>query len=117
MISQSLDLTQVFNNNNGLAQVDVSGWTYISAHIVSPTGTVTFKVSNDGGAVTGSITPNPVSATNFTAIEGYNVGTNTYATSAAASGLFTFGVTGQFLQFASSGQTVGKLILFLSKNK
>jgi len=115
MISQSLDLTQTFNNNN-LAQIDIAGWTYISADIITPTAVVTFKTSNDGGAVTGSIEANPTSATNFVAVEGTNVSTNTTATSTASSGLFTFGVTGQYLQFASTG-TVAKLILYLSKNK
>lgn len=114
MTSRLLDLTSQFNAD-AKVQIDVSEWDYVVAHFVSPTGTVTFKGSNDGGAIAGVSEGDANSATNWVAINGLNLATNSSATSIAATSLFKFNVVGKFIQFESVANTVTKLLIQLSK--
>jgi hypothetical protein len=114
MISKLIDVTTEFNAN-AKVQLDVGGWDYVVAQFVSPSGTVTFKATNDGGAVLGVSQGDAKSATNWNVIMGLNLATNTTAVNTNASSLFKFNVVGKFIQFESVGQTVGKLLINYSK--
>ena len=114
MTSTLIDSTTDFNAN-AKVQLDVSGWDYVIVQLVSPTGTVTFKSTNDGGESTGTINSSPQTATNWVAIQGTNLNTGTAITTIAASGIIKFNQVGRFLQLESVGQTVGKCLVQLTK--
>lgn len=114
MISRLVDVTSDFNAN-AKVQLDVGEWDYIVAQFVSPTGTVTFKATNDGGAVLGVSQGDAKSAINWNVINGLNLATNASAVNTNASSLFKFNVVGKFIQFESVGQTVGKLLIQYAK--
>lgn len=118
MISQIMDCTAAFNAD-GKIQVDIGGWDFVIAHIIGNSGTVTFKASNDAGAVTGTTDGNASTAENFTAIQGTNLATGSGATSIVATvapgTLFKFNGVGRFLQLETVGGTVGELYLYCGK--
>jgi len=114
MISKLIDVTTEFNAN-AKVQLDIGGWDYLVAQFVSPTGTVTFKATNDGGAVLGLSPGDAESAINWNVIQGLNLAANTSAVNTNATSMFKFNVVGKFIQFESVGQTVGKLLINYSK--
>lgn len=109
-----IDYTAQFNVDKKI-QLDVSGWDYVLAQFVTPSGTVTFKTTLDGGAVEGVGQGDAKSATNWLNAQGLNTATNTSAVSTTTSTIFKFNVVGKFLQFESVGQTVAKLLVYYSK--
>ena len=100
-------------NNNGSVNLDIGGWDYVVIQVVTPTGTTSFKTSNDAGSVLGVTEGNALTATNFVAVLATNLATGTTATSTAADGMFKINVAGRFLQI--SGATVAKLLVTLQK--
>ncbi len=114
MITITQDFTDKFNANSAV-NLDISGWDYVVVQFVTPTGTVTFNSTNDGGAVTGSADPNPESATNWVAVQGKNLNTGSGATTVAASSIFQFSYIGRFLQLTGTAITVTKLIISFNK--
>jgi len=114
MISRLVDVTSDFNAN-AKVQLDVGEWDYVVAQFISPTGTVTFKATNDGGAIEGISYGDSKSAINWNVINGLNLATNTSAVNTNATSLFKFNVVGKFIQFESAGQTVGKLLIQYAK--
>jgi len=115
MISKLIDVTTQFNSNNGNVQLDIGGWDYVVAQFVSPTGTVTFKATNDGDAELGVGDGDAKSAINWNVIQGVNLANTTAAVNTNATSMFKFNVVGKFIQFESAGQTVGKLLINYSK--
>jgi hypothetical protein len=115
-LTRLLDLTAQFNASSTVAvNIDLSGWDYAVAHIISPTGTVTFNTTNDAGAIEGTTDGNAVSAVNWVAVQGTNLNSGTAVTTLAASGIVRFAVIGKFLQFSASSVTVTKLLVNLFK--
>jgi len=114
MISKLIDVTTEFNDN-AKVQLDIGEWDYVVAQFVSPTGTVTFKATNDGGAVDKTSQGDAKSAINWNVIQGLNLAANTSAVNTNATSMFKFNVVGKFIQFESVGQTVGKLLINYSK--
>lgn len=111
-VSLTIDATSVFNAT-GIFNIDMSGYETAVIQLVTPAAAVTFNSSNDGGAVTGSVSEAPVSATNFTAVLATNLNTGVGATSGAASGLWRAQYIGRYLQL--SGTTAAKILVYLSK--
>lgn len=116
MVNKWVDFTSSFNTA-GLLNVDVGEFDWTVVQIVTPTGTVSFNASCDGGYVNGVTDGNATSAINFTAVQAVNLATGASVTTAAASGLFRFQIIGKYLQLSSSGQTVTKLIIYFTKDQ
>jgi hypothetical protein len=110
MLSNLIDATTPFNAN-GVYVFDMGGWDYCVIQIIGPAAAVSFLGSNDGGAITGSTNGNPVSATNFTAIQFTNIGTGSAVTSSATAGMFQFNHQTKYIQL--SGTTAGKVLIYL----
>jgi hypothetical protein len=114
MITTTFDVTADFNANSAV-NLDVSGWDYIIAQFVSPTGTVTFNTTNDGGEITGAVQGNARSAKNWNLCFGTNVATGVGASTIAASSMFRFSYVGRFIQFTGTAITATAVIITLSK--
>lgn len=111
-VSQIMDVTSQFNAN-GLVNIDVSGMDTIVVQLETPAAAVSFKHTNDQGAITGATDGNALSANNFIAVQGVDLSTGTPATSSNASSLYRFGVIGKIFQL--SGTTAAKILIHLSK--
>jgi len=114
MTSSTFDVAASFNIGS-LINLDLSGWDYCVVQLVGPTGTINFLTSNDDGSVTGSVQGGPLSALNFTAVQGTNLATGVAATSGGVAGLWKFGVIGRFLQLSGTSVTATKILVYLSK--
>ena len=114
MISTIIDYTKRFNTDSKI-NIDLEGWDYAVVQFVSPSGAITFKTSNDGGAIAQTIANSPTTATNFNNVLGTNLVDGTTAVSASASGSFRFSYIGQYLQLTGSSVTVTKLLVYLSR--
>lgn len=114
MISTYLDVTSDFNTNNAKV-IDVSGWDWIVAQFVAPSGTINITASNDSGDITGAIDGNPATAANFTAVQMTKLADGTAVTSIAAAGLYKVGVTGRFLKFGGTSAAATKVVVQLAK--
>lgn len=118
MVNTYWDLTNDYNNNSGVINIEIGSYNYMVAHIITNSATITFKASNDGNEIAGSSLGSTSQATNFIAVQGTNLATGTAATSITATSapgtLWQFGVVGRYFQFSGSG-TVGKLLIQLSK--
>jgi hypothetical protein len=113
-VSETKDLTNNFNAS-GSVKLDIGGWDYAILHIVTPSGTVNFKTSNDGGWVNGVSDGGASASTNYLAVQGTNLTTTTQASSTAASGIFRFDHIGGFFQIDGAGVTCVKAIIRLFK--
>lgn len=97
--SIDLDLTAKYGTGASPIYQDVSGYDIVILQLIGVTvGTVSFNVTIDNGAVTGTVVPNPPVPTNWTPVGGYNVATGVIATSTTASGMWKFSGIGGFLQ-------------------
>lgn len=111
------DITTEFNANSEIV-LDVNGWDYVIAHIVTPSGAMSFTGSNDGGAIEGSTIDNNLSATNFLALAAQPLGTTTpttFVTSVNASGLVRFDFPPRYVKFAGTSISVAKFIVKFHK--
>jgi hypothetical protein len=111
MVCNWQDLSLQFNAN-GKVQIDTSGYDYVLVQIVTPSGTISFASTNDGGAITGATDGNATSALNFVACQGTNQTNGTAETStASANSIHKFQVVGRFLQISGgAGSTIAKLL-------
>jgi len=114
MVSQYLDLTDALAAGSGVI-IDVGEWDYVIVQLVSPSGTVTFRTSNDSGAVQSVSDGSAVSATNFVDVQGTNLTLGTAITTIAASGIIKFPVIGRYLQLTGTTLTATKLLVKMSK--
>ena len=114
MITQLIDATADFNTNS-FYNVDVSGWDYVVLQLVTPTGTVTFNTTNDGGVITGSADGNARSAKNWNLCLGTNVATGATASTVAASSMFRFSYIGKYFQITGTAITATLVIISLNK--
>lgn len=116
MTSTVFDASANFQaGGTGLQNIDLSGWDYCVVQLVGPSGTINFLSSNDDGSVTGQIQGGPLTAINFTAVQGTNLATGAAATSGGVAGLWKFSGIGRFLQLSGSGITATKILVYLSK--
>lgn len=114
-LSQILDVTADYSVGS-LATLDIGGYDYAIVQLVNPSGTVTFKTSNDANEKTGASDGSAVSATNFTVVQGTNLATSAAASTLAATGLMRFGYIGKFLQIDGGGTvTCDKVLVRLFK--
>lgn len=111
-VTQIIDVTTDFNTN-GLKNIDLSGMDWVIVQLETPASAVSFKHTNDAGAVTGATDGNALSAAQFQTLQVTDLSSGSGVTSAAASGLFRAGVVGRFLQL--SGTTAAKILVHLSK--
>ncbi len=111
-LSTVIDVTTDFNAD-GLANIDISGWDWVTVQLITPAAAVTFNGTNDDGSVTGAVQGSAASLINLTAIQGINLNTGVGATTGAVSGLWRFPVVSRFLQL--SGTTAAKILVYLSK--
>lgn len=115
MVSYTEDLTTKFNANNQITQ-DVSGWETASFHFVGPTGTISITGSNDGGAVTGSVENNPMTADNFDAIQAVNMGSGSAVTAVTTADLYRINpIACKYIRLGGASAQATKLIMFLTK--
>lgn len=110
-VSQIVDITNEFNSNSGVWVLDVDSWDYVVVQLVTPSAAVTFKTTNDSGAIQGSGDGNQYAATNFTNAQGTDLASGSGVTSLADTGLVKFNVIGKYLQLTSSSATVAKAIV------
>jgi len=115
-ISTTLDVTPTFSTGGSSSiNIDVSGWDTAVVQLVSPSGSINFLSSNDGGAITGVTDGNATSAANFTAVQGVNLATGAAATLGGVSGLWKISGMGRYLQLSGSSITATKVLVELSK--
>jgi hypothetical protein len=114
MITQLLDVTSDFNANS-FYNLDVSGWDYVVLQLVTPTGTVTFNTTNDGGAITGAVDGNARSAKNWNLCFGTNIATGVGASTIAASSMFRFSYIGKYFQITGTAITATAVFITLNK--
>lgn len=116
MTSTTFDASANFQaGGTSLQNIDLSGWDYCVVQLVGPSGSINFLSSNDDGSITGSVQGGPLTATNFTAVQGTNLATGAAATSGAVAGLWKFNVIGRFLQLSGTSVTATKILVFLTK--
>lgn len=119
MIAKHIDKTNEFNqgtaNTAGALILDVSGWDYVIVHLINMAATVNFFGSNDGGAVQAETEGNPVSATNFVAIQGTNLGTGTAGTSGATNTIYKFSSVARYLQLVGTASASCKVLVYFAK--
>lgn len=114
MISRVMDLTEEFNANNRV-RLDLGGWGHATCQIITPSGTIDFTGTNDGGEETGTLNPSPSSSGNFSSIQAINLATGTAVTSASGSGLYKITISSKYIQLFGIGVTVAKLLVFVNK--
>ena len=117
-----LDVSNEFNLGSesgflGLVKLDTGGYDYAVVQFVSPTGTITFKHTNDSGDIQGVSDGSAISSTNSQLVQGVNLATGAAATSTGASSLFRFESNGRYLWLDGSATpvTVTKLLVRLYK--
>jgi|ERR1700748_655776 len=119
MIAKHGDYTNQFNqgtgNVAGTLVLDTSGWDYCIIHLINTTGTVNFLGSNDGGAIQGDAEGNPVSATNFVAVQGINQSTGTAGTSGATNTIYKFSSVARYLQLVGTASASCKVLVYFAK--
>jgi hypothetical protein len=115
-LSTILDRTADFNADS-LSQIDISGWDWVVVQIIGiPSSAISFKHSNDAGAVQGVTDGNETTAINFVTLQMTDLSSGTGVTTAAGAGLFRAGVAGRFLQLSGTTVTgVTKILIHLSK--
>jgi hypothetical protein len=109
-----LDLTADFNADS-LVQIDTGGFDYSVVQLVSPSGSVSFKHTNDSGDVQSVSDGNATAATNFVTLQGVNLADGSTVTSLATSGLVRFQSYGRYLQLSGSGVSATKVLVRLYK--
>lgn len=116
MLSQTLDLTDIFNANNGV-KLDVGEWQSVTIHVNGTVGgTVNITGSNDAGSVQAVTDGNALSSLNYTAVQVTNLASGTAVTAIAAAGNYKYVVATRFLQVggANAAITGGKIIAFFN---
>ena len=113
MLSQSLDITDVFNANNGY-KMDVGEWANVTIHVSgSITGTINITGTNDAGAIQAVTDGNATSSANYTAIQATKLADGTAVTAIAAAGNYKIVVGTKFIQIGGTNAAVsGKVIVF-----
>lgn len=114
MISRVIDFTTEFNAANRI-RVDLSEWEIATFQIITPSGTIDFTGTNDGGEETGTLNPSPATSGNFSSIQVVNLATGTAGTSAATGGMYKVTVPCKYIQLFGVGITVAKLLVFVNK--
>lgn len=115
MIANTLDLTTVFNANNGI-KIDTSGWQNITVQVDgTPSGTISITGTNDAGAITGVSDGNPLTSTNYTAIQATDISSGTAVTAITGAGSFKIINPPKFVQIGgASAATTGKVLVYLT---
>lgn len=111
MISKTFDVTSQFPTP-GIVNMDIGLYDFIVVQVVGSTGTINFLATNDGGAIQGETNGNATSSTNYTALQGTNIGSTSTATSASAgTSSFRFSYIGKYLQLSGAGVTATKVLV------
>ena len=97
--SNVLDVTQQFNAAGSFYQ-DLSGWDEAMVQIVSPSGAISFKTTNDDGAVTGQLLPVPEVPVNWVTVQGIKLSDGATVSSISASDIVKFVNFGKYLQLS-----------------
>lgn len=113
MLSKIIDITTEFNQNNR-ARLDLSLWAFATFQIISPSGTIDFTGTNDGGEETGTLNPSPGASGNFSSIQATNLATGATTTSVAATGMYKIAINCKYIQLYGVGITAGKILVFVS---
>lgn len=95
--SNVLNVTEQFNAA-GVFYQDLSGWDEAIVQIVNPSEAISFKTTNDNGAVTGQLLPAPEVPINWLTLQGVKLSDGAGATSVSASEVVKFDAFGQYLQ-------------------
>ena len=95
--------------------LDVSGWDYVVAQFVSPSGTISITGTNDSGDVEGETDGDASTAANFTAISATKLLDNTVVTAVAAAGLYKISSSCRFVKFGGASAAATKIIVMLAK--
>jgi len=95
--------------------IDVSGYDYVVAQFVTPSGTISITSTNDSGDVIGVTDGNANLAANFTTVYASKLSTNTAVTAVDAAGLYKINVAGRYLKFSGASAAATKVIIMLAK--
>ena len=101
-----------------LVKLDTGGYDYAVVQLVNPSGTVSFKHTNDSGDIQGVSDGSAVSSANGITLQGVNLANGSGVTSLAASGLVRFQSYGRYLWLDGTGETpstVDKILVRLYK--
>lgn len=109
MISQLLDHTHTLEDKS-LVVIDVSGWDYATIQAVTPSGTISLKASNDGGANSDVST-----AANFTGVLATKLVDNTSVSTIAAAGLYRLVISAKYLSIGGESADADSLLIHLQK--
>jgi hypothetical protein len=114
MISRIIDITDQFNST-GRARLDLGGWGIATFQIISPSGSISFTGTNDGGEETGTLTPSPSRSINFSTIEATDLSSGTKVTSTSATGMYEVVIDCKYIQLFGTGVTATKILVFVNK--
>lgn len=95
--------------------LDVSGYDYVVAQFVVPTGTINITGTNDSGDVQGETDGDASTATNFVAISATKLLDNTIVTAVAAAGMYKITPSCRFVKFGGGSAAATKIIVMLAK--
>ena len=112
MISTFLDMTTEFNAN-GKVNIDLDGWDYAIANVITPAAAVSFNTTNDANTQRGVSDGNAYTAINWQPVQLTNIATGSGATSTSTTGNFKLNVGARFLQL--TGTTASKILITLNK--
>lgn len=102
-----------FGNNNGII-IDVSGYTYVVAQFVTPSGIIDIASTNDSGDITGFSDGSAKTATNFTSVQAIKLSDGTAVTTIVDAGLYKINVAGRYLRFYGINAAATKVVIMLA---
>ena len=104
-LSQLLDRTAEFNATQSVV-LDVEGYDYVIVQLKTPSATVDFSSTNNGGSPDSS-----ENATDFVSYMGTNLTTQTGVITLATSGLVRFERGGKYLKLSAAAATTVALLI------
>lgn len=99
--SNVLNVTEQFNAT-GVFYQDLSGWDEAIVQIVTPSEAISFKTTNDDGAITGQLLPAPEVPINWLTVQGVKLSDGAAASSVTTSETVKFTSIGKYLQLVGA---------------
>lgn len=118
MLAQYLDLTDLFNSNDGYVEFEMSNYDYAVVQPIGSNGDIQVFATLDSGAVTGVTDGSIYGSDNYVLISLlYLNDYKYYDTMAAGTKLFRIDVSGRYIRIGEPGtsRSVSKLLVMLTK--
>lgn len=115
MLAQYLDVTNQFNENGGIAYVEMSNYDYCVIQLVGVSQVNTaIYATIDSGAIEGQTDGDISTSTNYTQVSFTDLSDGT-TVQTISTGLLRVNVVGRYLQINNPGSTASKILVMLAK--